>query len=216
MVRYNLYLAADQDLAGNRQIERIVEGAVAGGVTVVQLRAKKAGARDIMALANRLHPITKKAGIPLVVNDRIDIALAIDSEGAHVGQSDLPAALARKMLGPKKILGVSVKTVSDAVQAEKDGADYLGVGDIFGTRSNPDAGKPIGLEAIRQIARRVRIPIVGIGGKSAENAHKVIEAGAYGIAVISALAMAPNPTIAAQKLRAIVNASLLKIKSKKI
>ncbi|OGG60894.1 thiamine-phosphate diphosphorylase [Candidatus Kaiserbacteria bacterium RIFCSPHIGHO2_02_FULL_49_16] len=210
MVRYNLYLAADQDLAGNRQIERIVEGAVAGGVTVVQLRAKKAGARDIMALANRMHPITKKAGVPLIVNDRIDIALAIDAEGAHVGQSDLPAALARKILGPRKILGVSVKTVSDALRAQKDGADYLGVGDIFGTRSKKDAGKPIGLEAIRRIARRVRIPVIGIGGISAENAYQVIEAGADGIAVISALVLAPNPAIAAQELRAIIDASLRK------
>src|SRR3989338_1370757 len=210
MVRYNLYLAADQDLAGNRQIERIVEGAVAGGVTVVQLRAKKAGARDIMALGNRLHTITQKAGVPIIVNDRIDIALAIGAEGAHVGQSDLPAALARKILGPRKILGVSVKTVSDALRAQKDGADYLGVGDIFGTRSKKDAGKPIGLEAIRRIARRVRIPVIGIGGISAENAYQVIEAGADGIAVISALVLAPNPAIAAQELRAIIDASLRK------
>src|SRR3989344_48886 len=210
IIDYGLYFVADKDLAGNIPIERIVKRAILGGVTVVQLRAKNASARDIITLANKLRPITKKAGIPLIVNDRIDIAMAIDAEGAHVGQSDLPAVLARKILGPKKILGVSVKTVSDALRAKKDGADYLGVGDIFGTRSKGDAGKPIGLEAIRRIARRVRIPVIGIGGISRYNAHQVIEAGADGIAVISALTLAPNPTIAARKLRAIVDASLRK------
>lgn len=214
MIRYNLYLVADQDLAGHRPVESVVLQAIKGGVTIVQLRTKNASAKDMAALANRLRHITKKAGVPLIVNDRIDIALAMDAEGAHVGQSDIPAELARKILGPKKILGVSVKTVSEALKAEKDGADYLGVGDIFGTRSKKDAGKPIGLEAVRRIARRVSIPVIGIGGISRDNAHQVIEAGAHGIAVISALVLARDPTIAAKELRAIVDASL-RLKARK-
>lgn len=206
--RYSLYLVADRDSAGKRSIERIVARAIAGGVTIVQYRDKDGGTRKMVERGKKLRAMTRKAGIPLIINDRIDVALAIDADGAHVGQDDLPAPLARKILGPEKILGVSAKTVAQARQAEKDGANYLGVGDIFGTQSKADAGKPIGLRAVRRIVRSVRIPVVGIGAVSTQNAAQVIEAGADGIAVISAIVQAPDPMLAAKELRQIVDASL--------
>ncbi len=205
---YDLYFVADPDSAGTRSIERIVERAISGGATIVQLREKSGSTKGMIERAKRLRAITRKARIPLLINDRIDVALAAEADGVHVGQDDMPAVLARKMIGPKKILGVSAKTVAEARQAEKDGADYVGVGDIFGTRSKADAGKPIGLDMMRRIARAVSIPVVGIGAVSVENAAQVIAAGADGIAVISAIVRALNPAIAARELRGIVGASL--------
>ncbi|MDO8552660.1 MAG: thiamine phosphate synthase [bacterium] len=210
-VDYSLYLVADRNVGRSaRPLEDIVERALQGGVTLVQLREKESGAKDFISVAKKIQKITRRAKVPLIINDRVDIALAIDADGAHVGQSDMPAKLARELLGPKKILGVSAKTPAEALRAQNDGADYLGVGDIFGTRSKDDAGKPIGSEAIRRIARAVSIPVVGIGGISAKNAAEAIAAGARGIAVISAIVLAREPEKAANELRSIVDTSLNK------
>jgi len=200
-VDWSVYVITDRQVAGDRSILEVVRAALRGGATVVQLREKAATTRQMIELGRALHRITQEAGVPLIVNDRVDVALAVEAEGVHVGQDDMPAALARRLIGPDRILGVSAGTVEEAVQAERDGADYLGVGDVYGTPSKPDAGEPIGVEGLAEIARAVSIPVVAIGGIRPDNAAAVIRAGASGVAVISAVVGAPDPEAAARRLR---------------
>ncbi len=204
MIDYSLYLVTDKKLAGITSLSAILQSAIAGGATIIQYREKNASTREMIEEANQLHEITNKAKIPLLINDRLDVFLAVDAEGIHIGQDDMPASIARKLIGDNKILGVSVKTVEQALQAVKDGADYLGVGDIFGTQSKSDAGVPIGLQPIVDIAKVVSIPIVGIGGITKDNASSVIASGADGIAVISAIIGKPNPEKEAKELKHII------------
>lgn len=208
MIDWSLYVIADRKAAGHRPLTDIVRAAVAGGASVVQLREKTATTREMIELGQALHTITQAAGIPLIVNDRVDVALAIDAEGVHVGQDDMPAPLARRLIGPDRILGVSAGTVAEARQAEADGADYIGVGDVYGTPSKSDAGSPIGVEGLAEIARAVSIAVVAIGGITAENAAAVIRAGAAGVAVISAVMGAEDVEAAAGRLRGVVEAAL--------
>ena len=152
-----------------------------------------------------MRKITREAKIPFIVNDRLDICLAVDADGVHVGQSDLPASVVRKIMGPDKILGVSVVTVEEAIRAEKDGADYLGVGPVFEARgTKPDTGEPLGVDCIARIRRHCRLPIVAIGGINAENALMVREAGADAAAVISAIVSADDISQAARRLKHIL------------
>jgi len=196
----SLYLITNQKLAGSSSLSDIVRDAIAGGATIVQYREKDAPTRHMIEQAREIHAITKVAGVPLIIDDRIDVMLAVDAEGVHVGQSDMPAKLARQLIGPDKILGLTAKTVEQAIQAEKDGADYLGCGDIFGTTSKADAGIPIGLDGFRDRLQSVSIPVVGIGGVTVNNAASVIKLGANGVAVISAIVSQPDPKLAAQQL----------------
>ncbi len=200
-VNWSVYVITDQRLAGDRSLVEVVRAAIRGGATVVQLREKKAPTRQLIQLGQALHAITQRAGIPLIVNDRLDVALAIDAEGVHIGPDDMPLSLARCLIGPDRIVGVSAGTVEEALQAERDGADYLGVGDVYGTSSKPDADAPIGVEGIAAIACSVAIPLVGIGGVTPNNAAAVIAAGADGVAVISAVIGAVDPEAAARQLR---------------
>lgn len=200
-IDWSIYIVTDRRTAGERSILDVVRAAIQGGATVVQLREKTATTRDMIAMGQALHEITRAAGIPLIVNDRVDVALAIDAEGVHVGQDDMPAPLARQLIGPERILGVSAETVAQAQQAERDGADYLGVGDVFGTPSKPDAGAPIGVARLGEIVRSVAIPCVAIGGITLENAALAIETGVLGVSVISAVVGAPDPEAAARQLR---------------
>ncbi len=206
-VDWSVYVITDRRVAGDRDILDVVRAAIRGGATVIQLREKKATTREMICLGEALHEITREAGVPLIVNDRVDVALAIDAEGVHVGQDDMPAAMARRLIGPDKILGVSAETVAQALEAKRDGADYLGVGDVYGTPTKPDAGPPIGLERLAEIVQAVSIPVVGIGGITPENAAAVIEAGAVGVAVISAVIGAADPEEAARELRRCVEAA---------
>jgi thiamine-phosphate pyrophosphorylase len=199
-----VYVITDRRAAGERSILDVVRAAIAGGATVVQLREKEATTREMVRLGEALHEITRPAGVPLIVNDRLDVALAIDAEGVHVGQDDMPATITRQLVGPDRILGVSAATVEEARQAERDGADYLGVGDVYGTPSKPDAGLPIGVQGLAEVARAVSIPVVAIGGITLANAAAVIQAGAMGVSVISAIVGAADPEAAAQRLREIV------------
>lgn len=203
-IDWSVYVITDRRAAGDRPIPQVIEAAMAGGVTMVQLRDKGATTRELIALGRALHEITAKARVPLIINDRLDIALALDAEGVHVGQEDMPAPMARRLLGPERILGVSAGTVEEARRAERDGATYLGVGDVYGTPSKENAGTPIGIEGLREIAEAVSIPVVGIGGITADNAAAVIEAGAAGVAVISAVVAAQDPRAAARRLKEIV------------
>lgn len=206
-VDWSLYVITNRRAVGERSLVEVVRAAVAGGATVVQLREKEATTQEMIRLGWALHEITRAAGIPLIVNDRVDVALAVEAEGVHVGQDDMPAALARRLIGPRRILGVSAGTIVEARQAEQDGADYIGVGDVYGTPSKLDAGPPIGLDGLTEIAASVKIPAVGVGGITLDNAAAVIRAGARGVAVISAILGVGDPRTAACRLRAVVEAA---------
>jgi thiamine-phosphate pyrophosphorylase len=195
-----LYFVTDGRADGGRSLVEITRAAIRGGATAVQLRDKSGGTREMLELGCTLLELTRAAGVPLIVNDRLDVALALGADGVHVGQDDLPAKEVRRLIGPERILGVSAGTASEARQAEADGADYVGAGDVFGTRSKPDAGPPIGLSGLAAITRAVSIPVVGIGGITEANAASVTKAGAAGVAVISAITRSPNPEDAAQRL----------------
>ena len=185
-----LYLVTDP--SAGEKTEEIVKEAVAGGVTMVQLREKTAGSLSFYERALRLKRVTRKAGVTLIINDRTDIMLAADADGLHVGQSDLPAAVARRLIGPDKILGVSAHTVEEAVRAEKDGADYLGVGAVFPTATKKDA-ESVSYETLKEICETVSIPVVAIGGIGEHNIGKLVGSGIRGIAVVSAIMNAENP-----------------------
>jgi thiamine-phosphate diphosphorylase len=203
-MQYTLYLVTDFGLSrGRRQVE-VVEAALRGGVTVVQYREKSAPTRRMVEEARELRQLCKAAGVPFIVNDRIDVALAVDADGVHVGQDDMPAALARKLIGKGRILGVSARSVEEARKAEADGADYIGASPIFATPTKPDAPQPMGIEGLRVLARAVGIPVVAIGGMNAENAAPIIAAGASGVAVVSAIVAADDVQAAARAIRAAV------------
>jgi len=196
-----LYLCTDRLLARGRPLAAAVAAAIDGGVTMVQIREKEASTGEFYRIALDVQAVTRARGIPLVVNDRLDIALAIGAEGLHIGQSDMPLAAARAVAGGRLFIGVSAATVEEALAAEREGADYLGVGPLFPTGSKADAGEAIGLDRLRAIAAAVRIPLVGIGGINPENVRSVRESGAAGLAVISAILSQDDITAAARRLR---------------
>ena len=188
-----LYVITDRGLSGGKSHLQVAEEAVRGGADVIQLRDKTSSSRDLYNSADQIREITRKHGVPLIINDRLDIALAVGADGLHVGQEDLPARVARILLGPSRILGVSAGSLEEALQAEKDGADYLGVGPVFEARATKaDAGEPKGLTLISKIHQHCQIPIFAIGGINLVNVPAVFQAGADGIAVISAVVAAPD------------------------
>lgn len=201
IVDYSLYLVTDRGLGAGRPIEEIVREGIRGGVTIVQLREKLACTREFLDQAFALRKITRESRIPLIINDRVDIALACDAEGVHLGQEDMPCALARRIVGNRMIIGVSVRTPDEAVEAQAAGADYLGAGPVYSTATKTDSQAPIGLPGLREIRRAASIPVVGIGGISAANAREVIRCGAEGIAVVSAIVSSRDPASAALELR---------------
>ncbi|HEU4322250.1 MAG TPA: thiamine phosphate synthase [Roseiflexaceae bacterium] len=203
---WSLCVVTDRAAARSRSILEVVRAAIQGGATIIQLREKAASAREMVALGRALLEITRPAAIPLIVNDRLDVALAIGAEGVHLGQDDLPAADARRLLGPDRLLGLSVTTPAEAREAAAAGADYLGANDVFGTRSKPDAIAPIGLEGLTAVARAVDLPVLAIGGVTVQNAPAALAAGAAGLAVISAVVSAADPDGAARALRLLVDA----------
>lgn len=207
-IDFSLYLITDRKIAVNKSLVDIVKQAILAGATIIQLRDKQVSIREMIKLGRILRYITKKTNTPFIVNDRLDVALALNADGVHLGQDDMPVYMARKILGVNKIIGASARTMKEAKQAEKQGASYLGVGDIFGTGSKKDAGKPIGLGQLSKIVGSVSIPCVGIGGVNTDNAASVVKAGASGIAVISAIVGAPDPRKATRKLRLAIETKL--------
>lgn len=197
---FHLYVLTDQGLSRGRSNEEVVEEAIAGGADVIQFRDKEHDTRWLLQEALKLRNITRKRGVLLIINDRVDLAMAADADGVHLGQDDLPLKCARELLGKDKIIGISANNVEQAIQAEKDGADYVAVSAIFSTPTKPDA-PPLGLQTITDIKRSVNIPVVAIGGIKHENVAQVAEAGADCIAVISAVVSADNIKEAARKLR---------------
>lgn len=175
-----------------------VELAIAGGATLVQLREKKLETGDFFRLALKVKQITDAHGVPLIINDRLDIALAVDAAGLHVGKEDLPVAIARRWLGPDKILGATAATVQDAVAAEHDGADYIGSGAMYPTSTKPN--KPVlPLATLEQIKHAVRVPVVAIGGITPENSIPLLKAGIDGVAVVSAIMASLDPLAETQR-----------------
>ncbi|MGE0420637.1 MAG: thiamine phosphate synthase [Reyranellaceae bacterium] len=195
-----LYLVADRGYAAGRRLRPIVEAAVRAGVTLVQLRDKGDDARAFLAEAIDLRDALSGTGVPLLINDRIDIARAIGADGVHLGQGDLPPPVARAQLGADAIVGLSIETPAQVGDGRFDGVDYLGVGPVFATGTKPDAAPPIGLEALAAIRAATDLPMVGIGGISAANAHSVRATGVEGICVVSAILGARDPAAAARAL----------------
>lgn len=198
---YTLYLVTDRAAARGRSLEDVVHEAIEGGVTMVQLREKNAATNEILELAMALRAVTARSGVSFIINDRVDIALACGADGVHVGQNDMKCSVARKIVGPGRILGVSVSTVQEAQDAEADKADYLGVSPIFDTPTKRDTPPATGLDGLKRIRAAVRLPLVAIGGISAANAAAVIRSGADGLAVVSAIVANPEPRSAARALR---------------
>lgn len=198
----SLYLVTDSELANGRAIEEIVEHAVSGGVTMVQLREKEIDSREFLRIARRLKSLLTPLGVPLIINDRMDIALAAEADGIHVGQSDLPVDVARRHLGPDALIGLSVESVDDAVSANEFDIDYIGISPVHTTPTKKELATGLGVEGVREIVAVSRYPAVGIGGLNHSNAHEVILAGAEGVAVVSAIVAADDPESAARILSA--------------
>lgn len=200
-VDYSLYLVADAEFAAGRDLLGLIGEAVRGGVTVVQLRAKNLPSRDFLELGLRTADLLARTGVPLLINDRLDIALACGAAGVHLGQEDMPVPQARRILGRDKTIGVSVNTPEEALRAEREGADYVGAGPAYVTATKETALGVLGPEGVHRIKRAVRIPVVAIGGINAGNSAALADSGADGIAVISAILGAPDARKAAEDLR---------------
>ena len=203
MVDWDVYLVTQASLSAGRTTDELVADAIAGGVGVVQLREKDRSARERYELGQELRELTREAGVTFVVNDRVDIAQALDADGVHLGDDDLPVSVARDLLGDDALIGRSVSTVEDAREAAAAGADYLGVGAVFATGSKDDIDDDehaVGTDRVAAIADAVDIPFVGIGGITAENATEVVQAGADGVAVITAITQADDPAAATANL----------------
>ena len=197
-----LYVLTDEGLARGRSTADVVAAAIRGGADAIQLRAKGLTTRQQVELGRALRALTREAGVLFIVNDRADVALAVDADGIHVGQDDLPPEAARAIVGPGRIVGVSTATVEEALAARDAGADYLGVGAIYATATKADAGAPVGPGRIAEIKARVDLPMVGIGGINRYNLGEVIAAGADGVAVIGAVVAAEDVEAAARELKA--------------
>ena len=200
---WRTYLVTAASRSAGRTTSEVVAAALDGGVDVVQLRDKAASARERYETGIRLRELTAEAGVPLIVNDRIDLAAAVDADGVHLGQTDLPVAVARERLGESAVVGASASTVEGARAAEAAGADYLGVGAVYGTDSKDVSGDRdgIGVERVAAVADAASIPVIGIGGIDAGNAAPVVEAGATGVAALSAITAVEDPEAAAAALR---------------
>lgn len=198
-VDYSLYLCTDRELMSSDSIEEGVELAIKGGVTIVQLREKNCLGKEFLRIAHGVKEVTDAYEIPLIINDRIDIAMAVDADGVHLGQKDIPASVAREMLGKHKIIGVSAYNAELALRAQKDGADYIGVGDVFGTATKADTHR-VSYDELVKIRKTVKIPIVAIGGVKLENMPRLAGTGVDGVAVVSAVLGAKNITEAAEEM----------------
>jgi len=199
---YSLYLVTDRSLMTTNTLSEAVEQAILGGCTMVQLREKNISSLDFFKLATEIKAVTDNFGVPLIINDRIDIALAVHAAGVHIGQSDIPAAIVREIIGDDMLMGVSASSVSEAIQAQKDGADYLGVGAMFptGTKTNATI---VSIKELQNIRQSVALPIVAIGGINKENAGLFHDMGIDGLAVVSAIIAQPNIRQAASELKRI-------------
>lgn len=203
-MNYGLYIITDETIAGGRSHAEIAQQAIAGGADLIQLRDKTCGCRDLIRTGRTLREVTRKTGTVFIVNDRLDVAIACGADGVHLGQEDMRVDAARQIAPSGFIIGVSVGTVEEALQAERDGADYVALSPTFTTSSKNDAGPGHGLLMLQEIKRHVSLPLVAIGGINRDNVGMVITAGADGIAVISAVVGSTDITAAAYELRVLI------------
>ncbi len=210
MVDYSVYLVTDRDLARGRTTLEIVAAAIRGGVSCIQLREKTCSTGEFIDESLAIRSLLARHEIPLIINDRVDVALAVKADGIHLGQKDMPCSMARQLIPESMIVGISVESLDDAVAAQKDGADYLGVSPIYPTPTKTDTAQALGLEGLRSIRSEVDLPLVGIGGLNADNAAAVIYNGADGVAVVSAIVAADDPEAATRDLIEIVRLAKIK------
>ena len=203
-----LYLVTDRRLCKDKSVEEIVLQAVKGGVSYVQLREKEMSTRDFVEEALRIKKSLTPHKVPLIINDRVDVALACGADGVHIGQEDMPYDLARRLLGPKAIIGLSVETWEDVIASQALDVSYIGVSPVFATPTKTDTKGVWGLEGLSRIKAFSRYPLVAIGGIHEANIREVIEAGAPCIAVVSAICSSPDPETAAGRLARLINAAL--------
>ena len=204
-IDYSIYLVTDRGLACGRSNLEVVTAAVDGGTTVVQLREKDCPTLEFIQQAQSIKAFLRKRNIPLIINDRVDIAQAVKADGVHLGQSDMPLEMAKGILGNTMIIGISAESIEDAITAEKGGADYLGISPIYATPTKTNTAPALGLEGLREIRKAVSLPLVGIGGLNKDNAADVIRNGADGVAVVSAIVAADDPAAAARELTQVIN-----------
>jgi len=200
----SLYLVTDRDLSKGRSLDHLVEEAVKGGVSMVQLREKNVSTIEFYNIACSLKSLLKVHNIPLIINDRLDIAIACDADGLHIGQSDMPYEVVRKILGKDKIIGLSVETIQQARDANSLDVDYIGLSPVFSTDTKTDINTPLELEGIKEIASFTKHKTVAIGGIKTSNTADIIRSGADGIAVVSAIISQDNPQKAAEELSNII------------
>ena len=201
---YALYIITDENIGHGKTHAEIAGLAIAGGADAIQLRDKSCSSRELVRIGRDIRGITRRSSVLFIINDRLDVALACGADGVHLGQGDMRTDVARQIAPPGFIIGVSVSTVYDALQAEREGADYVALSPVFSTGTKPDAGPGHGLEVLREIRRNVSVPVIAIGGISRENIRDVIAAGADGVAVISAVAGAEDITAAARELKTLI------------
>lgn len=207
MIDFDLYLITDRKQARNSNLAAVLEGALRGGVKAVQLREKDLSARAMYETALWMRELTFRFGARLLINDRIDIALAADADGVHLGGESIPVPAARKLIGKGKLIGVSCHDRADALAAQDDGADFITFGPVYYTPSKARYGDPVGIEALRETAGLLGIPVFALGGIKKENARDAIVAGAHGIALISAIVAADNPEKEASAFSALLSAA---------
>lgn len=200
-IDYSLYLITDRSFLKGRSLKTVVEDSILGGATMVQVREKNISTREFFKVALEVKEVTDHYKIPLIINDRIDIAQAINADGVHLGQDDMPLKIARKILGKNKIIGISAGTLEEALEAERDGADYLGIGAIFYTGTKKDIDVPLGIETLKDIYQNINIPAVAIGGINENNFREVLATGVNGISIISAILGKEDIKAAARSLK---------------
>jgi thiamine-phosphate pyrophosphorylase len=200
LIDFKLYVIIDRKSCGGRDPVCVAEEAIAGGADIIQLRDKDSTACEILEAGRAIRGLAKKNKALFIINDRVDIALALDADGVHLGQDDLPIESARSMIGREKLIGLSTHSLSQALDAQKRGADYIGVGPIFSTPTKPDY-KAVGIDSIREVRDNIKIPFVVIGGIDRSNIDEVIAAGAGRVAVVRAVCGAEDVRGAAKRLK---------------
>ncbi len=201
-------MVTDSGVTSGRDLVAMVEKAVSGGVTMVQVREKHSETGDFVDLAMKMKEVLAPYHVPLIINDRIDVALAVDADGVHIGQKDMPYALARQILGPGKIIGLSIETLDELEVANDQDVDYVAASPVFATPTKTDTARPWGLDGLREFCLRSAHPVVAIGGMNESTVTEVMEAGADGVAVVSAILAADDPQAAARNISRLLQASM--------
>jgi thiamine-phosphate pyrophosphorylase len=205
---HGLYLVTDRGLCGGQSLDQVVLGAVKGGVSFVQLREKEISTRDFIEEAGRIRSLLEPYNVPLIINDRVDVAMACGAEGVHIGQEDMPYEVVRKLMGRKAIIGLSVETWEDVVESQKLDVSYIGVSPVFATPTKTDTKGVWGLEGLVRIKAFSRHSLVAIGGINESNVREVVKAGADCVAVVSAICASSDPEAAARRIHEIIKSSL--------